>query len=145
MSMDAPRHKQRSTRILLAVLIGVWAMHAQGQGTRADKCSVGTTLQMKECTGELYRAAEARLQTAIETLKARIRTRVLSGRADWLLQDLAETQKRWVDFRNAECEFQRAINGPGTLEGIAYVSCMHALTDARARKVEVSATTWGVD
>ena len=51
---------------------------------------------------------------------------------------LITTQKFWMQYRDANCEAERELYGPGTGSGPAYLACMGAITRERTKELRVT-------
>ena len=108
------------------------AVSAQEIGPRKQRAtcmdkSGGTTMGMIECVTAETQRLDARLNQACEAVMAEL----LPERKKQLL----ETQRAWIEFRDANCSF---YNDPdaGTLARVNANDCMLTSTAARVHELE---------
>lgn len=49
---------------------------------------------------------------------------------------LKKSQRAWIAFRDAECDFQTVDNEGGTIYPMVYVGCQQSLTEARTKQLQ---------
>ena len=91
-----------------------------------DKPS-NTTMSMIECTDAEFRRQDARLNKAYKTLMADL---TAPRKAK-----LQETQRLWIKYRDANCDFYNDPDG-GSMARIAANTCMLTETTDRASELE---------
>ena len=53
---------------------------------------------------------------------------------------LIATEKLWIQYRDANCEAERALYGLGTGAGPAYLACLEAMTRERTKELRITYT-----
>jgi uncharacterized protein YecT (DUF1311 family) len=104
-----------------------------GQGTGQDgACSnAQSTAAMRECEIARLKAAEAGMNAAYKSLSAKLDQR---GR-----EKLRSSQQAWLEFRDAEADYQADAERGGTLAPLIAETVKADLTEARRRELEKAA------
>lgn len=127
-----------SSAPLLAALTGAAftfaapASFARGQ----DPCdSARTTLEANTCADRQFKALDAELNTAYQALLTQ-----LAGYGDGAgtRKLLVAAQRKWVEFRDADCAAQQRLNQGGTVAAQVYLGCMTAHTRQRIAELQLS-------
>ena len=92
--------------------------------------SVVITADLSNCLTEAKASAEAQLNWAY------IMTSLKLGRDD--AARLLAVQHLWAQYRDANCEAERAIYSGGSAAYPAYVACIEAMTRARVKEIQVT-------
>ncbi|WP_206513286.1 lysozyme inhibitor LprI family protein [Pelagibacterium montanilacus] len=102
-------------------------------GVAADACQEApggaTTMGIAACLMAESAVWDDRLNTAYGALR--------DGLADAPADSLRDAQRAWIAFRDADCAFQYALWGEGTMRQIAGASCVLDHTARRAIALEV--------
>lgn len=53
---------------------------------------------------------------------------------------LIETERLWTQYRDSNCEAERALYGMGTGAHPAYLACLESMTRARTKELRVTYT-----
>jgi uncharacterized protein YecT (DUF1311 family) len=85
-------------------------------------------MEMRYCSSKDFEAADKRLNKAYRTMSER-----LEAEPKGILKT---SQRAWLAFRDAECEFQSYWTKGGTASPGIGTQCMATLTDARATQLE---------
>jgi len=56
------------------------------------------------------------------------------------VEQLANTQRLWIKYRDANCSAERSLYEPGTAASPAYLACLEAMTRERTRELRVTYT-----
>lgn len=105
-------------------------MATTGAAAAQDCNAAQTQAAMTECVGEVYDAADRKLNETYKQI------------ADRLVDDpdtkasLKKAQRAWIIFRDAECEFTNAQSVGGTLYGALITQCLADLTEQRAEMLQ---------
>lgn len=91
------------------------------------KKSAGVTSDMVECMGRETKAQDARLNAAYKGAMASMDAEHKQG--------LQEVQRRWIDYRDANCGFLGDLTG-GTIDRFNSTSCFLDMTRTRAQELE---------
>jgi uncharacterized protein YecT (DUF1311 family) len=115
-------------------------------GHAADACmtenSQGeTTMGMGFCLSGEWEWWDARLNAAYKDLMARHEAGDAQIRAEGLevarvAEALRETQRAWIAYRDAACDYERAQWAGGTGAGPATAGCLMRMTGVRALELE---------
>jgi uncharacterized protein YecT (DUF1311 family) len=89
-----------------------------------------TQTDMNIAAGELLRGAEETLSGILSGIQAR-----LGADDDWL-HCLAEAQRAWLLYRNAQCEFETYRSRGGTIRPMIWGSEATRLTSVRAEELQ---------
>ena len=110
------------TMLLCSVVLGIGFCHS---AFAADDCSdAPDQASMNECAGKLLKAADTELNAKYKEIETRLidpDTRKM----------FVKSQRAWIAFRDAECEFQTSGVSGGSIYPTIYAQCMTALTNAR--------------
>jgi uncharacterized protein YecT (DUF1311 family) len=120
--------------LLFAVFstFGGFPVRAGGQGKQeAAPCgSETTTAAMRNCENLRYQRAEQVLDSVYAELMKQLDK---TGKAK-----LHTVQSAWLQFRQADADFEADIVGEGTLAPLIRVTVMADMTEARARELKKS-------
>lgn len=110
--------------IVGALTVGSVTVQAQDTPQPACKDSAAETqTEMNECAGKLLRWSASRLRALLTTLADSSRT---GG-----LPPLEDVQKRWGEFRDAQCTWESDQYRGGTMEPMVHTLCLADLTERR--------------
>jgi uncharacterized protein YecT (DUF1311 family) len=115
-------------RASLAALVALLAVAAVAGPTRAqaDDCdSAQGQADMNECYGKAFKASDAELNKLYKEITARLKDDPDTTRL------LVATQRAWVAFRDAECNFQEAAVAGGTAAPMIHAMCLDGQTKSR--------------
>ncbi|MCT4370205.1 DUF1311 domain-containing protein [Yangia mangrovi] len=91
---------------------------------RAACSDAATTVEMRECRGEEYEAADAELNAVYGQLKA--------AASDDVMAQVRTAQRAWIPFRDAACLAEAAPYEGGSIQPLIHVSCLTRLTQRRS-------------
>jgi uncharacterized protein YecT (DUF1311 family) len=94
--------------------------------------NVGVTYDAVECLLKARDASDAALNSTYQDIRKR-----LEGDD---AKRLTETERLWIQYRDANCEAERALYEPGTAAQPAYLACVEAMTRARTKELRVTYT-----
>ena len=86
------------------------------------------TVEMRFCASQEFEEADRALNAAYRELTERLDEEPLAI--------LKRSQRAWVSFRDAECEFQAYWTKGGTASPQIGTQCMATLTQARVKQLE---------
>lgn len=112
--------------LLMALLALPLSAGAGMYGAEYQACNQSTTIDIVECVRNAGSKWDGRLNQAYDALVERSE--------DSQLPALAEAQRRWVEYRRANCDFYAASGG--SLGQIEAVECFRALTKARVCELQ---------
>ncbi|HWK64628.1 MAG TPA: lysozyme inhibitor LprI family protein [Rhizobiaceae bacterium] len=116
-------------RILLTSAAALFATAAMAIATSAsaDECgnAAGGQAGLNECYDKAFKKSDAELNKLYKDIENRLKsdpdtTKLLVG-----------AQRRWVAFRDAECEFQASASSGGSVGPMIYSMCLDGLTKRR--------------
>ena len=132
--------KQAASTATLATFLGLMAIgayaaplsqaeeHTSKAYAECLEKSGGVTVAMQDCMSEEFEGQDRKLNTAYKTLMGSV-----SGKSRVQLRD---AQRRWIAFRDANCNFYYDPQG-GLAARLAAHECMVTLTADRAHELEV--------
>ena len=120
--------------VLLSFLVLVAApTFSQHMNERDSPCAnVVSTSDSVKCLSRARVSSDAKLNS----LYQEIRKRLEGDEADHLIA----TEKLWIQYRDANCEAERALYGLGTGAGPAYLACLEAMTRERTKELRITYT-----
>jgi uncharacterized protein YecT (DUF1311 family) len=98
------------------VAVSAWACDLQKALSQSE---------MNECAGENFKASDKQLNILYEQIMARIGG---DAATKGLLQ---KSQRLWIGFRDAECDFQASGSVGGSIYPTLIASCAGSMTDKR--------------
>jgi uncharacterized protein YecT (DUF1311 family) len=125
-------------KYLPVVLISIFLLaaapfSAQHMNEPDSPCfNVGVTYDAVECLGKAKESSDAALNSMYQDIRKR-----LEGDD---VRRLVETQRLWIQYRDANCEAERALYGLGTGAQPAYLGCLEAMTRARTKELRITYT-----
>ena len=110
-----------SPRLLLALAPLLFVAVAQ-----ADDCADAITQgEMNQCAAKENKAADDELNSLYNQITARLKDNPEAK------QMLVKTQRAWIGFRDAECDFSASGVEGGSVYPLIYSNCLTAQTKAR--------------
>ncbi len=109
---------ERSGWVAVALLI---ASGGVGRAAHAA-CPGETQMEMNECAGQDFEAADKRLNRAYKKLEKS--------------SELIAAEKAWIAFRDAECMYQAKPYEGGSIQPTIYAGCLQSLTEDRIKQLE---------
>lgn len=139
----AVRSVLRPAAILLVVLwMAILTSCADRSSSRqlpGDPCdSASTQLYLTACYGEAARRAELQVT---EEYAAAVRAVQAKGVPE-LTPLLEESQRRWESYRDAHCEFARAMFSGGSLAPMVAANCRMQLAKGRVDHLKALYRDW---
>ena len=111
-----------STTLLVSLVMFNSEAYAQRNG--ADPCArAKSTSEVHDCVNKKKDEAQTRMG---ETYRALMETQEGDAR-----QELAESQKNWIMYRDAHCKWEATLSGTASLDRAYELSCVTDLTDLR--------------
>jgi uncharacterized protein YecT (DUF1311 family) len=124
-----PRMGRSSMRASLTGLVALLAVAAVAGPARAqaDDCDNAQASQadLNECYGKAFKASDAELNKLYKEITARLKDNPDTTRL------LVATQRAWVAFRDAECNFQESAVAGGTAAPMIHAMCLDGQTKSR--------------
>jgi uncharacterized protein YecT (DUF1311 family) len=94
----------------------------------ADCSSAPTQIAMDECVGKSFKAADQKLNETYRTLLGK----TSKGGAE----QLKKTQRAWVAWRDAQCEFETMGSRGGSIHPMVQTMCAEELTKAQTKRLD---------
>jgi uncharacterized protein YecT (DUF1311 family) len=118
--------------VLLTVLLFAGAPSFSQHMNESDSPCVnaGSTVDAVECLSKAKVSSDAELNS----LYQEIRKRLEGDDANRLIA----TEKLWIQYRDANCEAERALYGLGTGAWPAYLGCIEAMTRERTTELRIT-------
>jgi uncharacterized protein YecT (DUF1311 family) len=114
-------------------LLAAVSFSAQQMNEPDSPCfNVGVTYDAVECLLKAKESSDA----ALNSIYQEIRKRLEGDDA----KRLVETERLWIQYRDANCEAERALYEPGTAAQPAYLACIEAMTRARTKELRITYT-----
>jgi uncharacterized protein YecT (DUF1311 family) len=117
------------------VLAGVVAFvvgnaHAAGVTKKPSDCMASATAQydMDMCAGQDFRKADDALNALYRQMMPRYNA------ADQVM--LRDAERKWLDYRDAECAFETNLSAGGTIHPMAETMCRTERTKARIKELQ---------
>lgn len=88
------------------------------------------TADLVSCLWKARNAADTKLNSVYQHL----RTRLDTGEE----KQLVETERLWIQYRDANCTAERDLYGNGTGQEPAYLACLEAMTRERTKELQVT-------
>lgn len=116
--------------VSLMLVLSLWAPAANGdEGRKLDTCrSAETQLEMTQCAAKELAKAESAVRQSQERVES-----VLDNEAGALFE---EANQRWLEYRDAQCEFEASLYAGGSLAGYARAVCFSSITWDRVEELE---------
>ncbi|MDA0703234.1 MAG: lysozyme inhibitor LprI family protein [Proteobacteria bacterium] len=137
--------RNRATRAILApglaVSLALSALLLSPQAARAAApCDAPETqVQMNECAGADYKAADKALNEAYREILADLR-KTDEEQPDWGLADaFRDSQRAWLPFRDSQCSWEALLVKGGSIEPLIRLSCLAEMTNQRTKQMR---ETW---
>lgn len=114
-------------RASFAGLVALLAVAAVAGAARADDCDNAQASQadLNECYGKAFKASDAELNKLYKEITARLKDDPDATKL------LVATQRAWVAFRDAECDFQSSAVAGGSALPMVHAICLDGLTTRR--------------
>ncbi len=116
---------------IIAALSGVAAM-AQTQPQKI--CDIqnvcggsSTTVEWKQCMGELLQAEDELLNAAYQEVIDDINSAGFSD-PDSIIEQLRSSQREWIEYRDTYCDFRFLTAEGGTIGGLILLDCQCTVT-----------------
>lgn len=111
----------------LAAALGLQTAHASD-----DPCfdKAQTQAELNQCAGNAYKRADSELNRLYQQITARLKG------DDAARQRLVDAQRKWLQFRDAECAFQTLGTAGGSIQPMNVSSCLTELTRARVTQLQ---------
>jgi uncharacterized protein YecT (DUF1311 family) len=95
----------------------------------ADSCdNAQTQVELNSCAALNYRTADAKLNAAYKKLVA--------GHDGAMKQKLVKAQRLWIQFRDANCDYEGEGVSGGSAQPMVYFGCLAQMTAARTKTLE---------
>lgn len=96
-----------------------------------DKCAdPQDQATMDECAGASFKQTDKKLNDLYKQIEGRLKDDADTKRL------LVQAQREWIKFRDAECDFQTAGAGGGSMLPMLVAQCVDGLTKARIKAFE---------
>jgi uncharacterized protein YecT (DUF1311 family) len=124
---------QQRLIVMLVVAVLATSIPARGQhmNEKDSPCAdVAATVDLVKCLAKARDATDAQLNAAYKNVQAKLDTVER--------QQLVTAQRRWIQYRDANCTAERELYGGGTAGPPAYLACLEAMTRARTKELTVT-------
>jgi uncharacterized protein YecT (DUF1311 family) len=121
------------------VLAAAVPAHAQSaSAAKSDPCKKqDNTIEINECGQAVLKAKDAELNKVYQELMKSLTPMDKTDTTDYAgtKKELAEAQRAWIKFRDADCSAVYKNWEQGTIRGIKYLACMTAHTEQRTKEL----------
>lgn len=123
-------------------LIAIVAVMFHSTLWAADPCETqSNTIEINACAKQQFDEQDKRLNSIYQALLKAIPVANepgISGESPGAL--LIKAQRRWIEFRDADCKAKFQLYAGGTIRNAIYLGCMQERTEQRIK--ELSGTEW---
>lgn len=113
----------------LALALGLMPFATPALAQDKAECSdPQTQMDMNQCAGQDYEAADAELNIVWAELR-----QARSDNPSW--NAILEAQRLWIPFRDAHCEAEAAPYEGGSIQPLIRLSCLAATTNQRTTQL----------
>ena len=125
---------------LTAVLLLLVALSAEAEPD--DSCTTqSSTIEINSCADKQYRQQDKLLNRAYEAVLRVVATKNAPGvSGDSPRQLLILSQRKWIEFRDADCKAQEKVYQDGTARTAVYLECLRDRTKQRIKELDL--TEW---
>lgn len=109
------------------ITLGLGLMTSPPFAQAADCDSMSNQNAMNQCISNEYKNSDAELNKLYKEISHR-----LNDNAD-ALKALRNSQRAWISFRDAECDFAAINTQGGSIHSMLITSCRNELTQARIK------------
>jgi uncharacterized protein YecT (DUF1311 family) len=104
----------------------------------ADPCrTLSNTIEDRACANQKFEEQDRLLNQAyLAVLKVVSNTNPEGYSGDTARQLLVKAQRRWVEFRDADCKARRQVFVAGTVNVVVHLDCMSERTRQRIKELE---------
>jgi uncharacterized protein YecT (DUF1311 family) len=120
---------------LAPISLALFACVAQAAPQKDLSDCVGTNFDTTKCISEHYKNADADLNVTFQ--------KALKSAADYGPKDVAklrDAQRKWVAYRDAECEAEYSLFGGGSGGPAAHSGCLLRITEQRIEDLKAAYT-----
>jgi uncharacterized protein YecT (DUF1311 family) len=111
----------------LSLLIGL-PSHAQHMNEPDSPCAqVVVTSYLADCLSKARVSSDAELNALYQKIRARLNANAA--------RQLTDTQRLWIQYRDANYAAERSLYEGGTASYPVYVGCLEAMTRARTKEL----------
>ncbi len=119
--------------LLSIAFVAAGASGAQQMNEPDSPCAgVVVTSDLVACLEKARASADVEMKVLYQEIKARLDVNEA--------QQLAKTQRLWIEYRDANCSAERSLYEPGTAAPPAYLACLEAMTRERTKELRVTYT-----
>lgn len=131
-------HLNSRSFCLLILLVACSVVHAQ-EPSSCD--SPNSTMEINFCAQRTFKEQDQLLNRVYQQALKVVPNQNQQGLSGDTARDLlVQAQRKWVEFRDADCDAQERVYGMGTARTAAYFECLTDRTKQRIR--ELNPTEW---
>ena len=125
-------HRRMAFHCGLTLLLLIPPVYAQHMNEKDSPCAgIAGTADLVQCLSKARTSADAKLNALYMNVLDKLRTRGDDA------ERLRNTERLWVQYRDANCAAERDLYGGGTGGPPAYLACMEAMTRARTKEMYI--------
>jgi uncharacterized protein YecT (DUF1311 family) len=114
--------------MMLALVLSAGSTFGQGAKKPAPCSEAGTQVEMNDCAGREYKAADAALNRVYQQLVAKLEAEEKT--------ELKAAQTAWIKYRDTNCEFVADQYKGGTIRPMIYALCLADVTRNRSAELK---------
>ncbi|MDH3602636.1 MAG: lysozyme inhibitor LprI family protein [Candidatus Tectomicrobia bacterium] len=119
-----------SVVILVGLITCASLLIAQERGSDKPCTGATTTVEMRECQGQRYKKADARLNQIYKQL--------MDSLDEFRRTKLRAAQRAWVVFRDTQAAFEASAEAGGSLEPLLRLEILATLTEERVKRLQTA-------
>ena len=121
---------RRFLRFRVAVLLTLSVCAVVEAAEPSDFGCIGNTIEQGECLEKAFETADKELNATYQTL-----IRMVSSHGDGWDNNLRAAQRKWIEFRDLNCEFYGNYLKGGTGAGLYFGACKVRMTKERTTEL----------
>lgn len=114
--------------LLMVLVLSVGSTFGQGTQKPAPCSEAGTQVEMNDCAGKEYKAADAALNRVYQQLVAKLDAEEKTA--------LKTAQTAWIKYRDTNCDFVADQYKGGTIRPMIYALCLADVTRNRSAELK---------
>ena len=119
-------------RLALLVVVLLCASRSAISGEASPCWGAGNTIEEGTCFSAELKKANAELNSTYQGL-----IRLVRNHGEEWVEDLRKAQRKWVEFRDLNCEFYGNYLKGGSGAGLHYIDCTARMTKERQAELRI--------
>ena len=99
-----------------------------------DCSNASNTIEINQCYLKQYENVDAHLNAVYQNLVKmvlKVDEYSLPGVKGKMIKELRNAQRKWIDYRDANCSFHYSLAGGGSMAGMKNIQCKIRMTESR--------------